>query len=78
MICPAPALPDICQFWYTAPTLLRPVKSIPQLGAITLLGAAPAGFAQQCTRCDNFSLPDKSLASRLEKSRVKIGKVNIW
>ena len=35
-----------------APLQLRPFLNI---GAITPLGAAPAGFAQQCPRCDNSS-----------------------
>ena len=34
------------------------INSFLNIGAITPLGAAPAGFAQQCPRCDNsFSFP---------------------
>ena len=40
------------------------------MGAITPLGAAPAGFAQQCPRCDNFlsPLPRDSLSEWYEAS----------
>ena len=42
--------------WPTGRILLytRPLPFL-NIGAITPLGAAPAGFAQQCPRCDNSS-----------------------
>ena len=53
------------------------VRAFLNIGAITPLGAAPAGYAQQCPRCDNSS-SEVGLHNSVTLGGVVLDMMKLW